>query len=408
MTQDTKTHLTFGGSSAHRWLRCAGSVQLAATLPPQIENEHMRRGTHAHALLELAVRERRDSVLDFDGQSVLAGSEPLDQPDVEAVQAALDYVNNILASSKDHELYVEHQVTLSEDVGGTADVVIYDPETQRLHVIDYKHGVGHYVEAEGNPQLKLYAAATLFGFEGVNIKAIYATIIQPRCQRGEPIRTAIYGVGDLMGYADEVEGAVAAARADAPVFTPGDEQCHWCPCAHICPALHGKVIAAAPYPDEVPVEKGVSLWLPNADEIRGKPDKLSKVLSAASIIRSWLDAVEDHAEQFMLAGNTLPGFKLVQKRASRKWTDEAEVVKWFANQTMLDADEYQPRKLLSVAKAEVVVKKAGGKDSVKAMAGFVIKESSGLKLVPEASAGEAVSVSQVTALSGGSPDDTLN
>jgi hypothetical protein len=389
-------------------------VQLAATLPPQIENEHMRRGTHAHALLELAVRERRDSVLDFDGQSVLAGFEPLDQSDVEAVQVALDYVNNILASSKDHELYVERQVTLSEDVGGTADVVIYDPETQRLHVIDYKHGVGHYVEAEGNPQLKLYAAATLFGFEGVNIKAIYATIIQPRCQRGEPIRTAVYGVGDLMGYADEVEGAVAAACADNPVFTPGDEQCHWCPCAHICPALHGEVVVTAKSAMAVVSSKPFTdaqytrIELPSADAIRQDVYALSETLKAASIIRSWLDAVEDHAEQFMLAGNTLPGFKLVQKRASRKWTDEAEVVKWFANQTMLDADAYQPRKLLSVAKAEAAVKKAGGKDSVKAMAGFVIKESSGLKLVPETSAGEAVSVSQVTALSGGSPDDTLN
>ena len=66
MTAD-KTHLTFGGSTAHRWLRCAGSVKLCATLPPQVENEHMAAGTRAHALLEMAVRERRDDVLDFDG-----------------------------------------------------------------------------------------------------------------------------------------------------------------------------------------------------------------------------------------------------------------------------------------------------------------------------------------------------
>jgi hypothetical protein len=188
------------------------------------------------------------------------------------------------------------------------------------------------------------------------------------------------------------------------VFTPGDEQCHWCPCAPICPALQ----KAATSIIDKQFSAGRQIWIPPIDAIRENSNALREVMEAAGVIRSWLDAVEDHAEQFMLAGNTLPGFKLVQKRASRKWTDEAEVVKWFANQTMLDADEYQPRKLLSVAKAEAVVKKAGGKDSVKAMAGFVIKESSGLKLVPEASAGEAISVSQVTALSGGSPDDTLN
>jgi hypothetical protein len=53
-------HLTFGGSAAHRWLACPGSVVLCATLPPQRESEAMAEGTRAHALLEHCLRERED------------------------------------------------------------------------------------------------------------------------------------------------------------------------------------------------------------------------------------------------------------------------------------------------------------------------------------------------------------
>lgn len=404
MNATAKAHLTFGGSSAYRWLRCAGSVNLCATLPPQPANEYMAEGTRAHSLLELALRERRDSVIEFDG------AEQYTLDDVEAVQVAVDYVNGILEKFPNHELYVERQVVLSEDVGGTADVVIYIPETRVLHVIDYKHGRGKFVVAEGNPQLKLYAAATLLSFTDLDVVRIDATIIQPRCQTGDPIRTAVYSPAELMMYDAEVAEAVALARADNPVLTPGDEQCHWCPAAHVCPAIQRHTIDSVTQARVIvqPNADDVTLTLPSADKIKSNPSAMAHVLKAADIIDDWLSAVREHAEAFAKGGGVLPGFKLVDKRASRKWVDEKLARQWFADETMLDSSDYTVTELLSVAQAEKVVKKGLGKEAVADMAKLVIKESSGTKLVPDNAPGDAINVTRILSVAGGSAGDVVS
>jgi hypothetical protein len=124
--------------------------------------------------------------------------------------------------------------------------------------------------------------------------------------------------------------------------------------------------------------------------MRHDPAKLATTLSALPLIQSWIDAVEDQAYALAMAGTELPGFKLVPKVARRKFTDKDEAKKWFANNTLLDEDEFAPRELLSVAQAEKLVKQIAGPDGVKAMAGLVVKESSGLKLVPDSAKGDAV------------------
>ena len=398
MTTENK-HLTFGGSTAHRWLRCAGSVKLCATLPPQIENEHMAAGTRAHALLELAVRERRETVLDFEDVSLRPGWPEFDRRTVEAVQVAVDYANSILARDPAHLLFVERQVTLSDDVGGTADVVIYLPATRTLHVIDYKNGV-RYVEAEGNPQLKLYAAATLFGFTEAPVERIYGTIIQPNTFAGEPVRSAVYGPADLINYSDDVDEAVAAALGPAPAFVPGEEQCHWCPAGHVCPALRDKATAIVTLPpaggDLLPIGDEIKLMLPPPGSCRD-PQVLGMALQSAALLKLWVDAIEDAALSYAMAGNALPGFKLIEKRATRKWIDEEQAVSWLNGSTMLDEDEFAPRKLRSPKQVEDIVKADGGAAAVKALAAHVTTESSRLKLVPETAKGDAVNPLQLAA-----------
>lgn len=412
-TPDAKAHLTFGGSSAHRWLACPGSASLCATLPPQVENEHMAAGTRAHALLELAVRERRDSVLEFDGVSLQAGWPAFELDDVEAVQKALDHVNEILVKHPDAVLWVERQFTLpmptptpiyDEDglivghepteIGGTADVVIYVPSLKLLIVIDYKHGRGKYVP-ETTPQMRLYAACVLFGLPDLLVERIDATIIQPRCQAGEPIRTAIYSPGDLIAFSDDVDAAVALATTEAPELIPGETQCHWCPAAMAaaCPALFKGAVAvpnqavewAGSSPDET-----VTVTLPSVEAMRRDPAKLFETLKMLPLLYAWGDGLEAAAESIATGGGPTPGFKMVEKVARRKWQDEEAARRWFAEQTMLDDDEYAPRKLVSPAQGEKLVKLNVGKDGVKAMAEHVVKQSSGLKLVPEDAKGDAV------------------
>lgn len=384
-------HLTFGGSSAYRWLRCAGSSALLATLPPQAANEYMQAGTRAHKLLEVAVSERRESVYDMEGVSIQEGWPAFIQDDVEAVQVALDYVNELLDKDPQHLLFVERQVVLSDDVGGTCDVMIYHPSTETLHVLDYKHGM-RYVEAEGNPQLKLYAAAALFGFAEANVKAIHATIVQPRCFNGLPIRTAMYGPADLIVYSDEVDAAVAAARQPNAPLTPGKEQCHWCPAAHVCPALVGAGVALLPTEGSHTI-----LHLPAPEECTD-PFKLAQTLEAICMLKLWIDGVEAQARSVALAGTALPGYKLVEKIARRAWADPAAAKEWIEQNTMLDADQYAPRKLAGIPAIEKLMNAEGGTEAVKKLAALVDKQSSGLNLVPVTAKGEPVNPLELVAL----------
>lgn len=419
MTQPAKQHLPFGGSSAHVWLACAGSVARRQTLPPQPETEHMKRGTRAHALLEYALRNRLSSVMQCKNKCLKAHDPVFDAEDVEAVQVALEYVNDILAQYPDALTRIEAQVALSAEVGGTADVVIYVPSLKKLFVIDYKHGVGIFVSAFDNKQLKLYGSATLMTFTEGPVAQIECVIVQPRSFVGSPIRSCTYTPVDLMNYVDDVEEAVSLAKAPNPPIVPGEVQCYDCPVAPTCREFQNAIIDGITFgptwerenmSGELTGYAGVTLTIPDADAIKADPKALADVMRAAGILRTWIGAIEDHAEAFVRAGHVLPGFKLVQTRPRRKWINEAEAAKWIDENTILDIDDYNPREMKTVAQVETLVKKGNkqGVELVKKLAEHSESKSSGMKLVPESAAGDAIPLAEVLAITGGDAGDVIS
>lgn len=396
MMADDREHMLFGGSTAHRWLRCAGSVKLAAAAPPIPSGEHARRGTHAHALLELALRERRTDVSEFNGRALLPDHEPFNEEDVAAVQLAVDWVVAAFHESGNGEMFIEHKMKLHDDTGGTADCMIYHPDEKRLRVIDYKHGT-RYVP-EDAAQLKFYALCALATVaERLPVKRIDATVIQPRAFGADPARTAVYTPADLMGFDDEVDMARAAAKADSPSFAAG-AWCQYCPGAAVCPALQGSVVkAAAGWPA---ANTSVTITLPPASSLRD-PQRLAETLAVLPTVQAFIDAIEEAALALAVGGTRLPGFKLVEKTARRSWEDEAAALRWFEQNTPLAPDDYAPRVLLSVAQAEKLVK--ADKATMKELAGLVEKKSSGLKLVPETAKGQAVDPSVAMSMTAGAP-----
>lgn len=391
---DEREHLPFGGSNAHRWLRCAASVKLCAAAPPSPPSEHAMRGTHAHALLELALRERRDSVLEFEGQALLPGHVEYDAEDVEAVQKAVDFILPLL-HEPDAIVLIEQKFKLHEDTGGTADCVIYCPRSHVLRVIDYKHGAGKYV-AEDAVQLRFYALCVSAKWEHP-IRRVEATVIQPRKFGAEPIRTMIYGPADLMVLDDEIDEARANALAVEPEPTPGS-WCQWCAGAPDCPALPRTAVRAT---EIWPVHgDSVTVTLPPAGSCRD-PQKLAETLALLPVLQAFIDGIEDAALSMAMGGTKIPGMKLVEKQARRYWENAEGAKKWFAENTVLDEDEYAPRKLLTVAQAEKLIK--SDKAAVKSMAAFVEKKSSGLRLVPETAKGDAVDPATAMTATVGAP-----
>jgi Protein of unknown function (DUF2800) len=392
-------HLTFGGSAAHRWLACPGSVTLCATLPPQRESEAMAEGTRAHALLEHCLREREDDALGYEGMNLQPGWPVYTQEDVEAVQLALDHINDIFDNHSDAVVHIEYHARLSEDMGGTSDVVIWLPTPRVLVVIDYKHGRGKFVNVEQNPQAKLYAVSVLKQMPDLRPVAVETTIVQPRCPAGAPIRTASYSPAALMWFEDEV--AEAVARAKLPNWqdhlVPGEQQCNWCPAAAVCPALTASVAEGAEYlVADVPSGETITVTFPKPGDMR-TPVGLATALSIVPVLETWADAIKATAEAAAQSGVEIPGYKLVDKRALRKWADEEGLLAWAAKQGLT----LQEPKTLSPAQAEKVVKAKLKTEGVAAMSAFVIKESSGTKLVAASAAGDPVDPVRVAASSFG-------
>ena len=168
-------HATLSASSAHRWLECTAAPSLEATVPSgSAVSEAALEGTEAHSMAEAKLRAA------LEGRPA---PEPTDNTEMEECTDA--YVAFVLDAAKalsPAEVAIEQLVDFGHLVPGgfgTADCIVISEDT--LHIIDLKYGKGIKVEAESNPQLRLYALGALAEF-GVlyDVKHVKMTIFQPR------------------------------------------------------------------------------------------------------------------------------------------------------------------------------------------------------------------------------------
>lgn len=231
------------------------------------------------------------------------------------------------------------------DMGGTADVVI-DAWPICLEVFDYKNGVGVFVPVERNPQLRTYATGALLaaGNGQLMYENIRTTICQPR-HHAAPDDGIMYEEitpQELLDWRDtwlfpavkQVDKACAALDDASKLPGPaealdemhslgfvkvvgGGKHCNFCPFEAGCPAKRMRAQALA----------RVDFNTDSVSDIKLKDgvDDLVKVLPWISVIKSWLKAVEDRAEQVLLDGGNVPGYKLVRGKSNRTLTQKCWV-----------------------------------------------------------------------------------
>lgn len=371
---DTKGHSPIGASGMHRWAQCPGSVKLSVGMP-NYESPEAAEGTLAHHLGEHALRTGLASVLgikEFEGKKL-----PDDMP--AAVQVYIETVRAKVQAGC--ELVVECSFDLSRihpGLYGTADAVVFDPRLKRLYVFDYKHGQGKVVEVIGNPQLRYYALGALLttGFQATQIEI---TIVQPRANHPDgPVRSETMDVVDLLDFrADLKDYAVATEQPDAPLKS-GD-WCRWCRAKPTCPLLQkqAREIAVAEFkPVSPPAD-----WRPD-------PVQLGDWLKQCEAAEIRISAIRELAYQEAMRGRPPAGFKMVAKRATRKWrnnNEAAQVLNVIVG--MKDEDIFEEPSIRSPAQIE---DKLGKKVFAAEVAVYVTKESSGFTLVAESDKRPAV------------------
>jgi hypothetical protein len=368
-------HSKVGASSADRWMACPGSVRMSKDLP-NYTTRYAAEGTAAHRLAEQCYVSGMQpatflgSIIHVDDEAAKRAFEiPVDQEMVDGVNVYLDTIraltdtDRVMGQARAEVRF--HLKSIHDDLFGTGDFVHFSPATKVLHVLDFKYGAGTPVEVKNNSQLKYYALGALLELN-VGAQKVVFGVVQPRCPHKDgPVRMAEIDAMELMDYADELLQAVKRTEDPFAPLVSGDH-CKWCPAAAICPELTKKAMHAAqskfkPAPG-LPYDKA----------------ELAKHLGELDMIEGWCKSVREFAYNEAERGEELPGWKLVAKRATRKWEDPLAARAWLLAKGYNKTDIETLPELKSPAQIEKVIDKAAVPD----LKQFVKSESSGHALVP--------------------------
>ena len=355
-------HALLGASSAARWIACTPSAQATANLPGET-SKYAEEGTRAHELCEAHLRnnlrqwEAGYRALPLS-ESIRLDGEPDDPP--EMVRAANQYASFI------HELWVgfscrpgvfiEQEVDVSRWVPqgfGTCDCLLIGGGL--LHIIDFKYGQGVPVNPERNPQLMYYALGAYELFrETDDIEVVRMSIVQPRMQE-EP-QTWELPLADLLSWAREVLAPAAhmAWRGEGEFVT--GEHCRFCKAHPACRAWkdkYGPLAGFEPYPEPATL----------SDE------ELGEWLQKLEGLAAYAKDLEEYAQQALLDGRSLPGWKLVQGRNTRKWTDQDAAFQQMEHNGIDEAMLYT-RTPISLTAAEKMI---GKKKFAETMSAFITR-----------------------------------
>lgn len=337
-------------------MNCPGSVRLSRGAPDQ-KSEYSIEGDCAHKVLNLAVSRGLPASTWLDSEFY---GVPVDEEMCDAVQIVCDYVAQLVALDPNARVLSEKKFSLGalnpkSPMFGTTDVVVILPRFATLVVIDLKYGRGVLVEVQDNPQTLYYALGALLDIEldasmRGTIRTVRTVIIQPRAAHQDgPVRTAEYPYLAVAEFAAELmDYAAATLKPDAPLV-PGSH-CRFCKAAGACPALKDRATALAQVEfDDLPADappKPETLPL----------DVLSDILDKADILEDWLTSCRAYVAAMLERGEDVPGWKLVAKRANRKWVADDLVLLWTREQGIDDAEVQAPIKLKSPAQLEKVLK----------------------------------------------------
>lgn len=378
-------HAKLGASNAHRWLACPGSVVAEDGLPNK-SSPFAEEGTVAHELAERVLSMAHlppeyVELKDWAAYATVKSNEFLDlyenQEMADFVRVYVEYVNN-LAAGADH-VEIEARVSYQQWVSGgfgTADAVILKGET--LHICDLKYGMGVRVDAEENPQGMLYALGAFYEFDMLSdIKHVQIHIIQPRLDH---ISQWEISVPALLRWAEWVkQRAEETLAADAP-RVPGEKQCRFCRAKVSCGALQKMTqdIILADFDDLEHMPKANTLT----------DDQMRRALEAKSLIEAWLGAIEGLVRERLGNGVEFPGYKLVEGKSNRQWSDD-----WAAAVRLADLigndKTYAPRKLISPTQAEKILGKKGAAE----IADLITKPSGAPTLAHETDKRPAINIS---------------
>lgn len=300
-------HALLSASSSSRWIHCPPSARLCEGCEDK-GSGYALQGTDAHSLCQYKL----EKALGRDAEDPTENLTFFDAEMEACAENYAVYVMEQLAKIRkictDPVVLVEQRLDFSRyvpDGFGTGDCVIVADGT--LFVIDYKYGKGILVEAEKNPQMMCYALGALELFDGIyDVETVDMTIFQPR---REHISTYTVSKAELLQWAAEVlTPAARLAYAGEGEYKAGGH-CRFCKAKAACRKRAEYNLELARYDFAMP---------PVLEN-----EEISAILPRIDALVSWAGDIKKYALSQALNGASYPGFKVVEGRSNRRYTDES-------------------------------------------------------------------------------------
>ncbi len=300
-------HSLLSPSASERWLNCPPSARLTEDIVEE-ESIYAEEGTEAHALCEFKV----NSLLGLKTQNPRLGMKFFDAEMEDSSDDYAAYIEEVINTGACSFIQTEMSLDISShipDCRGTGDCVAIVDKT--LHIIDFKYGKGIEVSAEHNTQLMIYALGALDLLdEFYEIEDVSLSIFQPRISN---IATWNIKKSELLSWGENELKPKAELAFNGNGEQSSGPWCRFCKLKLNCRKRTEDNLALAKFDFKKPATL--------------QDEELSEVLNSAEELSSWCDDIKEYATSLLLSGGSIEGFKLVEGRSIRKYSDEESVAK---------------------------------------------------------------------------------
>ena len=344
-------HALLSASSSKQWLHCPPSVRLQEGFPNE-SSVYAAEGTFAHEICEYKIRKylhervRRPQSEEFDTEEI----ENITDVYYEFVVGVIEQMKQ---NGCEPLVLVEERVDYSHIAPsgfGTADMLIVGKDEKGrglLYIIDFKAGQGVFVDADHNSQMMLYALGGLHAYGYIYpIETVRMTIVQPRLDN---LSTFECTRQELEAWGEEIKPIAKMAYEGKGEQKPG-EWCRFCRAKPVCKACAEEALSLC-REDFLDLDGGA---FEEGTRARASPDEendltapynadmdtpvfkqpsliplteLSTLLPTLNRISSWIEAVFAFvSSEAINHGVPIPGYKVVEGRSKRVFTDTKAVV----------------------------------------------------------------------------------
>lgn len=395
-------HAVLSASSSKQWLHCPPSIRLQENFPNE-SSVYAAEGTFAHEVCEYKVRKylkervKRPQSEEFD-------TEEIEQITDVYAEFVITIIEQMRQNVCEPLAFVEERVNYSHIAPsgfGTADMLIIGKDENGkglLHVVDFKTGKGVFVDADHNSQMMLYALGGLAAYGFIyEIETVRMSIVQPRLDN---ISTFECTRQELEEWGESIKPIAKLAYEGKGEQKPGD-WCRFCRAKPVCKACANEALALcredfldldAGAFDETTEESDMTAPY-EADTqtaVFKQPgliplSELSEILPTLNRISSWIEAVFAFvSSEAINHGVSIPGYKVVEGRSKRVFTDTKAVVDTAVQNGYTDLYK---QSLITLTEFE---KMMGKKKFNELLGKFVAKPPGKLALVPDSDPREAV------------------